>query len=75
MIIIVFHQNKRTKLLLNTTWCSFPADLVVTKDRGSCDGVTAVCQQRDVAEMRVCCLGFSWGNLRVGLSSHGRAKI
>lgn len=31
MIIIVFHQNKLTKLLLNATHCSFPVDLQVIK--------------------------------------------
>lgn len=74
MIIIVFHQNKPS-CFLTLLGAVFPADLVVTKDGGSCDGVTAVCQQRDAAEMRVCCLGISWGNLRAGLSSHGQAKI
>jgi len=29
MIIIVFHQNKLTRLLLNATPCSFPMDLQV----------------------------------------------
>lgn len=32
MIIIVFHQNKLTKLLLNATHCSFPEDLGVIKE-------------------------------------------
>lgn len=38
MIIIVFHPDKLTKLLLNATRCSFLAHLWVTEEAGTLVG-------------------------------------
>lgn len=73
MIIIVFHQNKLTKLLLNATHCSFPEDLGVIKESRNLGSPRRARAVRKAQPAVLCGVPRGWARHGCGARPRGEA--